>query len=88
MFQSLVDRKRRGQVIGFGVLQRLVQIIKLNALVVIVAVNRFQTGNIGQKRQSRQTAGHNNRVLASGLPQLKRLALLVITGRIGQGLPD
>ena len=52
----------------------LVDVIKID-LIVIVTVNRLQTGDIAQEGASGQAAEYDDRVLALRRREIKRLAL-------------
>ena len=65
MLQSLCQRKRGHVTFVTWVRECFVDVEKTYALGSIVFINRLQTGDIPEKRRSRQAPKHQNRVLST-----------------------
>jgi hypothetical protein len=68
--------------------QCLVDVIELDALGCIVAMNRLQTGDVTEEGRSCETAEDENGVVSLEAAQLNRLARRVVSFEVGQLLVD
>ena len=65
-----------------------VDVVELHALRHVVFINRLQTGDVSQKRWSREAAEDENRITSLQAAELELAAVFVVGGEIGHGIAD
>jgi len=77
MHQPFFETERRDVVVPVRVSQRLVDVEELDAFGRVIVGERLQTGDVDEKRRSRQTSENEHRVMILELPCGERHASFV-----------
>lgn len=77
MFQSFLKVVRRHEPVDLGMSDGFVHVIKVDVLVLVILVQRLQTGDVFKKGRSRQAAKNDYGMFAFGAGKFEFLSVFV-----------